>query len=372
MTPSAIYETLTGLGTDVVSVLLPRPDIEVGGEKLRIATKNAAQLIDGAAGDHSALKERLSHFDTDDLQSAGAAFYSADGAVYEVRLNEPPVAMATLGGDALWLPVVADASSRASAWAIVIDQQAPRLLRISSKGAEDYSDIVALPDYDDIESRREPQLDMLFHSTSSGQRTRGHGSMSKFHSLGTSQRQEEEKTESEFFRALADVALEGLPRTARKLFLIGDDRSVGHTKTHLNDARFDVEILSDAGDGSDEDRLVKAVQDELEAERRVAGFETLSDLAPSSMISLADLETAGTNGRVETVWLASEAAGLREFADDEYFDFDDPEPAKAVANLQSVIAHAMRTGAGLTAVPGVLLPDGASVIATSRYDVAAS
>ena len=89
--PANIHEALTGLGDNVVSVLLPRPHMQTGGEKLRIATKNAARAIAGCPGDHTQLIDRLTALEMSDMESAGSAFFSAGGDFHEVRLNNPPV-----------------------------------------------------------------------------------------------------------------------------------------------------------------------------------------------------------------------------------------------------------------------------------------
>lgn len=117
LSPASIHDRLSGLGDSVVSVLFPRPQIETGGEKLRIAAKNAAQAIAGSRGDHARLIDRLAALDMSDLESAGSAFFSAGGDYQEVRLNNPPVARVASDPEAMWLPVIADASSRNSGWA---------------------------------------------------------------------------------------------------------------------------------------------------------------------------------------------------------------------------------------------------------------
>lgn len=366
--PANIHEALTGLGDNVVSVLLPRPHMQTGGEKLRIATKNAAQAIAGCPGDHTQLIDRLTALEMSDMESAGSAFFSAGGDFHEVRLNNPPVAMVASDQEAMWLPVLVDASSRNSAWAVIVDRDQPKIYRATARGLEDFSDTMSVPDYDEIEARREPQLDVLFHSASSGRRTQGHGSFAKFHSLGTTQEQEEEKTEEVFHRRIADALKDGLPRTARKVFFVGDERGAGHVRALLGDVTFDTDYLTSAGDGSDAERLAEALRNELETERRQLGSDTLKDMPPSGLVVDGDVETAGQNGRIETVWISDEAAGLREFADDEYFDFDDPDAAQQVLTLQRRIAPAVLTGANVHVIPGALLPGGKRVLATARYE----
>lgn len=249
----------------------------------------------------------------------------------------------------------------------MIDRDQPRIYRATGRGLEDFSATMSVPDYDEIEARRTPQLDVLFHSTSSGRRTPGHGSFAKFHSLGTSQQQEAEKTQEVFYGQIANALKNGLPGTAGKVFLVGDQRGVGHVRALLGDVAFETEYLTSAGDGSNVERRADGLKTALEAERRLLGWDTLKGMPPSGYVAGKDIEAAGKSGRIDTIWISYEAAGLREFADDAYFDFDDQEAAQQVLMLQRRIAPAIRTGAGVKVIPGDLLPEDSGVLATARY-----
>lgn len=369
LSPSAIKQTLEGLGGQVNSVLLARPSIETGGEKLRLVAKNAVQALEEAGAKSDALRQRLESLTLEDVQSPGLALYESGGEVRELRLTTPPRAMVKAGGQALWLPAVADACNYQSAWVAVADRNAPRLYKLVDDRLHDFSGIVELPDFSSIEARRQPQVDTLFHSSSSARATPGHGGHAKFHALGTSQEAEQEKTEEVFNREFAHALLEGLPKTAPLVFLAGDPQRIGHIDTYLRDATFEVVQVQSAGDALEESRLAEEVSARLLSRRKAEGYHAIGEIAPSQRIAYDELTEAGEMGRVETVWLSGEAAGLREYPEDEHFDFDDETRMKGVLDLQRRLTPALSHGAQLRLLPS-LEQDQGPAFATARYDLA--
>lgn len=371
LTPRQIHDRLTELGDEVVSVYMPRPAVETGGEKLRIATKSAAQVVEARAPRAAGLIEALMSLEQTDIQSPGLAlFQPAGGEVRTVRMNTPPRALVHVGGPALWLPVVADAAMLESAWVAALDRDAPRLYKLAAGELHDFSAIVELPDFEAIYHRRWPQPDALFHTSSHASATRGHGGFAKFHALGTSVEEEQEKTEEVFNRDAAIALREGLPATARRLYLAGDSGRIGHVAAHLEDAPFEIVQVEAAGQALAPERLRDEIT-ERETERSdLRAVAALSESPPSSRIALADLEEAGRRGRVETVWIGQAAAGLRRYDDDEHFDFDHEDRSQTIARLQAEIAPAVSTAAEVRVLPDLSEFDSTPALGLARYEMA--
>jgi len=364
---SDLADRLTALGENVASVYLPTPDIQVGGEKFRIAVKNAIQQLAGRGGAAETVIARLEALELDEMQSPARAFFSDGETLLEAKMNQAPRALAATDTSALWLPLLADSADEASAWVVVVDRAAPKLYNASPSRMVDYSGVVDLPDFEAIQARRVPQVDVLFHSTSSGRRTPNHGGFAKFHALGTSQEEEQEKTEEVFFRELAMAIAHGVPASARTIILVGDPRAAGHTRAHLEGEPHELVYLEDAGDGSDPDRLASAITGFLSARASKEAARTLDETRPEALIEASDLAEAGRMGRVDTVWIARPASGLRASPEDEWLSFDDPEEVAAICRHQALIRPALDTGARLCPCGPDLLGKDRTLLATARY-----
>ena len=368
--PADTLTRLAELPRPVFSVYLPRPAIEIGGEKLRIATKNAVQALGDALDEGGELlRERLGQFEQDEFASPGLAFFAADGALFEAQLSSPPHALASCSDTAVWLPLIADLSYSGRVWTVIVDREAPRLLRATTGGLEDYSAIANLPDYDEIQARREPQINVLFHSTSSAQRTPGHGGFAKFHALGTSHEDEEEKTDEVFYRELAQGTEHAVPASACDILLVGDPNGVGHVRQNLETFGRRVSILGEAGDGSDEERVATATRNWLADTENDRIRKHLAELSGDDEIARGDLAEAGRLGRVETIWLSRSIAGLRVEPEDEHLRFDQPEEARALLSLQDELQPALKTGAELIVCEPDLMPDNREIVASARFDL---
>lgn len=370
LTPRQIHDRLSELGETVASVYLPRPAVQTGGEKLRIATKTAAQAVEARAPYAEALIEALGALEQTDIQSPGLAMFQPEGGdVKTVRMNTPPNAMVHAGGPALWLPVVADAAMLNSAWVAAMDRDAPRLYKFAAGELHDFSAIVDLPDFGYISARREPQTDALFHSASHAGATAGHGGFAKFHALGTSEDEEAEKTDEVFNREAAIALEEGLPPTTQCVYLAGDPRRIGHIAAHLEGARFEIVLVEAAGEALAPDRLKANISERAAAAGELKALAELSEAGPDKRIALDEMERAGRMNMVDTLWIGEAAAGLRQYDEDETFHFDDETRPDAVASLQDRLAEAIRTASAVRVLPGIAEYDGVPAIGTARYEL---
>lgn len=305
-----------------VSVYIPRPAVETGGEKWRILRKNVIAAVEEHAPEANLIIERIGDFELADFRGNGLALFQEGGKWRMAHLNARPVASITVGEPPFILPLLADFQSRETHWVLFITRDKPKLYLYSGGRVSDMSDRLEAPKYRSVEARRHVQDDVFFHSGARG-RVAARDGQPMYHSLGSDQHDEREKTDRAFYEDVANAADEALPPQISTLHLIGEEGTVGHFAQVMEHGRFDL-VQHHAGGQADVEQHI------LEA---FAGERDKGDLPEGG--NLPDLESAAKAGQLGTLYLPVEHALLEEMHEqaDEHvklreIDGESPETAE--------------------------------------------
>ncbi len=228
---------------DTVSLYVPKPAIEVHGEKWRILRSNLLREIQNAQGTTDAMEAWLENLEIDDFIGNGKAAFERDGELKTADLNARPHSILSGPAPVYLTPLLADLDNREQAWIVEVNHEKAGLYFFDGQNFEDHSDRLNVPDYAQVVERRDINNDVFFHSAS-----RGGLGQSHFHALGTSRQQEEEKTETAFFHEIWSALAHVLPSQTRTIHAVGTPGTVGHFAELAPDAHWSV-VQHESGDG---------------------------------------------------------------------------------------------------------------------------
>lgn len=285
------------------SVYVPRPAIEIGGEKWRILRKNVVDAVEKQAPKAAFIRERLENFELADFRANGIALFDDGQNTRMAHLNARPIASITTGEPPFILPLLADFQSRDTHWVLFITRDQPKLFLHQGGHVKDMTDRLDAPKYRSVEARRYVQDDVFFHSGSRGREAARDG-QPMYHSLGSDQNQEREKTDHAFYEDVANAVDEALPPQTETLHLIGEEGTVGHFAKVMAPGRFDI-VQHHAGGQQDVEQHIREAfaDEEMEA----------ADLPTHKPIP--DLEAAARSGQLGTLYVPLEHALLEEMHD---------------------------------------------------------
>lgn len=228
----ALKPGLAEFGDDTVTLYVPRPLIQVGGEKWRILRKN---MIDQLEERDLAPRTRevLADMELEDFRGEGFVAMESPESFHTSHLNARPLAMLHRGAP-FALPLLRDVGARQSAWVLALSKEEPRLYLYSGGDVIDHSARLRESDLqgatpvtlESIQERREVQDDFFFHSGSRG-RLRSAEARSDTHALGTDVDAEEEKTLDAYYQLVIDALRYGLPFQVEELYVMGTEKVVG-------------------------------------------------------------------------------------------------------------------------------------------------
>jgi len=349
----ALRASLNDFGDRTLSVYTPRPIIEVGGEKWRILRKNLVSQLeerftDGEAG---ALVERLEAVELPDFRGAGLAFFATGDKVKAAHLSRRPYAMVSDGAEPLVAPLLADASDEKSRWVLALDRTEPKLYFYAGGTIEEKKGAFDAPDYRSIEAQRYVHDDVFFHSGGKVKSDGGKGP-SVFHALGSDQSQEREKTDENYYRRVGEALEDAVPAQVRRIDVFGDPHTAGAFCKLMEPSRLECLQHNAAGESLEPERIAEAI---------AAEKELITDL-PDGERDLKALADAAREGRIETLYVCIERAGLEEdpAQENEHLRLRGPEELKPVIAVNAVVAAAFLNGAEICWTPPGLpdTPDG--------------
>lgn len=354
---AAIQRALSGLGQDVVSLYLPRPAIETGGEKWRILKKNALAALAGVGAQAQPLADELEKLETADFRGLGIGLFSSPRGLRVLHLTHRPHPVLKARGAALMVPALADAAGSGAVWAAVADRDAPRLMVVDGGRIIDRTAHLAEADFGKIEGMRDVESEVLYHSAARGGASAG-DTGTHFHSLGTDPNAEMEKAEEEFHGKFAKAVEAAVPPNAGRLVLFGDPHRAGRCAANFK--RLDITQVHLAGDALTDDRIAAGVRDATAGE----ASEVPGDLP---LHGPAKVVAAAKEGRVATVFLSPGATGLEPGAGDEHTEIAvwTDETADGLAAVDQAVVQALAAGAGLVVARQPVAHD---VAAQTRWD----
>ncbi|MEL6288634.1 MAG: hypothetical protein AAFQ42_13755 [Pseudomonadota bacterium] len=265
----------------LATLYLPKPIIQVGGEKWRILRKSAVDAMRDAG--HDALANRIEDMELDEFRGAGRVFFTAGNTVQSAHLSSRPMVTYTNGGIPFLLPLFADLASATTDWIVEINREKPKLFLRTGETVVDMTDQLDAPTYEEIRERREVQDDVIFHSASRGPRARVN-----YHALGADQSQEEEKTNESYYRVVWDAVENAVPEQIDRLTVVGAGGTVGRFIEVATTDRFEIVPIR-SGDG------VEAVP------QRAPKWPNGEDIRPST---IPDAVSAANEGRLGTLVVA--------------------------------------------------------------------
>lgn len=312
------------------SVYVPRPAVEVGGEKWRILRKNVIDAVEKHAPDAAFIKERLENFELADFRANGIALFEDKQNRRMAHLNSRPVASITVGEHPFILPLLADYQSRKTHWVLFVTKDEPKLFLYQGGNVKDMTDRLDAPKYRSVEARRHVQDDVFFHSGSRGSARNSDG-RSVYHALGTGQDEERDKTDGAFYEEIANAVDDALPPQTETLHLIGEEGTVGHFAKVMAPGRFDLVQHHAGGADAVEQHIKQAFSNEPVGEGQLPEGK-----------SLPDLQDAAKAGQLGTLYLPLESALLEEMHDqaDEHLKFREfgHDSQEAEQNRTTVLA----------------------------------
>ncbi len=344
-TASAVHNALRDLGDNVVSLYLPLPAIEVGGEKWRILQKNALAKLEEHCPDHTGLAEELEGIDLPDFRGSGIGLFSDGGKVRVLHLTHRPRPLLKVGGPAAMLPALADSVSDVSRWVAVIDRDHARLVLVDNGRVIDHTARLTHDSFEKIAGMRETMNDVLFHSAArGGARTPAEGA-AKFHALGTDLSGEHEKAEEDFYTGFAKAVEAAVPPSEGAIILAGDPKRTGRCAPHFH--RLEVRQLHMAGDALTDE----SIADEVSALEPAHPGE-IGDADPAATaIGPIDVRKAGEAGQADAVCISGHLTGLEDGTTDEHTRINAWEDVADLDVADRAVAAAVETGARLLIAP---------------------
>ena len=221
------------------ALYLPRPIVEVGGEKWRIFRKNALSALEDLDVRDGPAVEFIRSLNLAEFGGSGYAIFQSGGGFRHTRLSRRPFASLVRSDAPFILPLLADMSDRDTRWVLALDRNRPRLFLFDGTKLSLREDAFEDVDYEGVEERRLIQDDIFFHSSGRGS-SGGARSPSIFHALGADQSRERDKTDEAFYREVIDALMNSLPGHVDRLVIFGDPHTVGPFEKLLAPTGLDV------------------------------------------------------------------------------------------------------------------------------------
>ena len=331
-------QAFAGFSDKTTSVYVPRPSVEVGGEKWRILRKNVVDAVEKHAPDATFIKERLEGFELADFRANGIALFEDKDNQRMAHLNARPVASITTGEQPFILPLLADYQSRKTHWVLFVTKSEPKLYLYQGGNVKDMTGRLDAPKYRSVEARRHVQDDVFFHSGSRGS-ARSSDGRSVYHALGTGQDEERDKTDRAFYEEIANAADAALPPQTETLHLIGEEGTVGHFAKVMSSSRFEIVQHHAGGTDNVEQHIIEAFAEEPAVDGELPEGK-----------SLPDLQDAAKAGQLGTLYLPLESAMLEEMHDqaDEHVKFREFDHDSAEAEQNRTTMLALENGAEIS------------------------
>lgn len=338
MSLETFRKAFTSFSDKTTSVYVPRPAVEVGGEKWRILRKNIIDGIEDHAPDASFIIDRLKDFELADFRANGIALFDDGENQRMAHLNARPVASITTGERPFILPLLADFQSRETHWVLFVTRDKPRLFLYQGGFVKDMSDRLDAPQYRSVEARRHVHDDVFFHAASRGSASNGEG-RSVFHALGSGADEERDKTDLAFYEDVANAVDEALPPQTDTLHVIGEESVVGNFSKVMSRGRFEV-VQHHAGGPNEVEQHIKDA---------FAGADVAEDGLPEGK-ALPDLNDAAIAGQLGKLYLPVEHSLLETMQDqaDEHLKLRAFEHDSEAASENRTALLALENGAEIS------------------------
>ncbi len=326
----------------VASLYVPRPAIQVGGEKWRILKKNVLDEIEKRAEGYEALREIVEGLELNDFRGQGIAILQSGDTCRTVQLARRPVALLVVEDRPFILPAAADLLDQYTAWVMTIDKEQPKLYVYADGNLEDVSERLDALSYEEIENRRLVQDDVFFHASQRGI-VGGHNGPGIYHALGTGEDEEREKTNTAYYQETIKKLEKALPPQVRKLHVAGDPGTVGRFCELIHSDHLTIEQHEGSGEALSPERLVKTLESHIPELPEVG--ETISDRG--------EIRLAAERGQIETLYVSLDHSLLEERTGEvsEHLRLRDSDELGDVLRINEIVRLATANGAQLHWLP---------------------
>ncbi|WP_031550138.1 hypothetical protein [Parvularcula oceani] len=358
-----------GKTRDVVSLLYPTPDIAGDMQKWGIAQKNILDRLDETEGlDQAAvgkLRAWVEAMDPEHLPEGGFALFAEGGEMSAHTLNVRPAP--TLHKGPLYaLPALVDAACAMDYWVVVLDVEAPRIFSVSGTTWTDKTPKSGVRTLSGEMAQYAPMDSVTFHSSGRPHIGKAGHAAAKFHALGTSvsdYKAEEVERVLQDFAGHVEKAVGG---GGRPVLLAGDPKRTGLFRQHFDDQNLVEPDLHVAGDALALEELAGRAREAMEDWDRKRRGALMDDLDPNTLErNEQQLLSAAREGRIDTVYLREDAAGLIP-GDDERLKIGSMEEEGAETRSM-IVGNALKNGASLTLFSEDMAPDLPIIAASMRY-----
>ena len=319
--------------SDTISLYVPRPSIEVHGEKWRILQKNILQQLEDYPAETGKLEAFVKELDLNDFIGQGKAVFLKGDTLKTADLNARPRALLAGPGKAIITPLIADIQLNAQGWIVDIDHEEAGLYYFDGQEMQDHSARLNAPDYEDVIARRNVQDDVFFHSAS-----RGNLGQTKFHALGTTQQQEAEKTEEAFFRDVWNGVEHVIPAQTPRVYVVGAPGTVGRFAKFSPRDNWEV-VQHRSGNGVEDIDL-----------SALTGERPNIDDASLTVLPVLELRKAAEQGRISGLYLR-EGDDMLEHPDegkaDEHVKLTIVSKEGEAEDMDEVILNTLREGGNI-------------------------
>ncbi len=341
------------------ALYLPRPIVEVGGEKWRIFRKNALSALEDLDVRDGPAVEFIRSLNLAEFGGSGYAIFQSGGGFRHTRLSRRPFASLVRSDAPFILPLLADMSDRDTRWVLALDRNRPRLFLFDGTKLSLREDAFEDVDYEGVEERRLIQDDIFFHSSGRGS-SGGARSPSIFHALGADQSRERDKTDEAFYREVIDALMNSLPGHVDRLVIFGDPHTVGPFEKLLAPTGLDVSTHHASGDALHEDRIEEVMHSTREP----------AELSGDFLSGEEEVRTAADRGQIDTVYVNENLACLDRQTGNpsEHLRLRTAQDLKREIAINSIAVAAIETGAQLQMFAERQIEDDADVLATLRWE----
>ena len=305
-----LKDGLARFGDATTTLYVPKPLVQIGGEKWRILRKNLIDDLADHAPQAKQAAEILEGMELEDFRGEGFVIFEEGDNVRTAHLNSRPAAMLETDARPFALPLLRDIGSRQTAWILALDKEEPRLFLYSGGDLLDHSARLRTRDGNDdepvtmdtIQDRREVQNDFFFHNGSRG-RVRSADARSTYHALGADVDAEEEKTVDAYYQLVIDALKFGLPFQVQELYVMGTEKVVGRfCQLAEGDLGKDFELHQIHNGDASQETIIQEVESALPDTTTLPDVLTITDMDT--------LREACTEGRVGELYVRDDLSGF--------------------------------------------------------------
>ena len=386
-----IDDGLQGQGGPYLSLTIQRPRLAGDVDKWDILTKNAVQRVenmlethfDNEAGKHkdddintpkqwaARVEAALGSLDPQYDHCGGWLLVATEDGMDIFELQDTPQSRIVWADTPYLLPVITDGIQRTRGWVLAVGQQTADLYRWDGVEMHDESHRLDFRSYDEMRATREPEGNVNLHTNTSLRPNMNGGtggSFAAYHAAGEAVDDYDEKQLKDYFNGVAKAVEPLIAGSGNPLIIAGDPKNAGWFKGlielhELHDAHIDL-----GGEALTPERLQEAAAPIFTAiESEDHELDDMGEGAPLTAVGLTEIADAAKQGKVETLYLASELDGFLASNDDERVKFTELEENALPRRINHVVMTTVQMGGEVKVPPLQHKLTDAEALARLRY-----